>query len=196
MTHTQDPDDLYGDAPVARIEITCRRNGAMSVAGSIEDKHYALAMLDNAPEFAPAIGLIDVSGDIETLLAELTEIFARIYLANANEVLTTIVFIHGVTSLTALGGIIPFISETTARLALRFAWQSGCALYACFGTRAMAGDIEPCAQNAETLTDRALANGDEHVIKFTEACLRRNAVVPSPVYHAAVGHTLGTMRRR
>jgi hypothetical protein len=156
----------------------------------------SLAMLDDALEFAPVIGLIHVSGDIETLLAELTEIFARIYLANANEVLTTIVFIHGVTSLTALGGIIPFISETTARLALRFAWQSGCALYACFGTRAMAGDIEPCAQNAETLTDRALANGDEHVIKFTEACLRRNAVVPSPVYHAAVGHTLGTMRRR
>jgi hypothetical protein len=48
MTHAQDPDDLYGDAPVARIEITCRRNGAMSVAGSIEDLHYALAMLDNA----------------------------------------------------------------------------------------------------------------------------------------------------
>jgi hypothetical protein len=48
MTHAQDTDDLYGDAPVARIEITCRRNGAMSVAGNIEDKHYALAMLDNA----------------------------------------------------------------------------------------------------------------------------------------------------
>jgi Questin oxidase-like len=156
----------------------------------------SLAILDDSPEFAPVIGLIDVRGDIETLLAELTEIFARIYLANANEVLTTIVFIHGVTSLTALGGIIPYISETTARLALRFAWQSGCALYACFGTRATAEDIEPCAQNAETLTDRALANGDEHVIKFTEACLRRNVLVPSPVYHAAVGHTLGTMRRR
>ena len=156
----------------------------------------SLAMLDDFPEFAPVIGLIDVSGDIAMLLAELTEIFARIFLANAHDGLTTIVFIHGVTSLTALGGIIPYVSETTARSALRFAWQSGCALYACFGTRAMTEDIEPCAQDAETLTDRALANGDEHVIKFTEACLRRDAIVPSPAYRAAVDHALCTMRRR
>jgi hypothetical protein len=153
-------------------------------------------MLDDFPQFAPVIGLVDVSGEIEALVAELTEIFARIYLANAHDVLTTIVFIHGVTSLTALGGITPYISETTARSALRFAWQSGCAFYACFGTRALAEDIEPCAHNAETLIDRALANGDEHVIKFTEACLRRDALVPSPAYRAAVDHALGTMRRR
>ena len=156
----------------------------------------SLAMLDDFPQFAPVIGLVDISGEIEALLAELTEIFVRIYLANAQDVLTTIVFIHGVTSLTALGGITPYIRDTTGRLALRFAWQSGCALYACFGTRALAEDIEPCAQNAETLIDRALANGDEHVIKFTEACLRRDALVPSPAYRAAVDHALGTMRRR
>ena len=155
----------------------------------------SLAMLDDFPEFAPVIGLIDVSADIEMLLAELTEIFARIYLANAQDGLTTIVFIHGVTSLAAFGGVIPNVSETTARSALRYAWQSGCALYACFGTRAMAEDIEPCAQNTETLIDRAVANGDEHVIKFTEACLRRNALAPSPIYRAAVDHALGTIPR-
>jgi len=110
--------------------------------------------------------------------------------------LTTIVFIHGVTSLTALGSIIPYISETTAGAALRYAWQSACALYACFGTSAMAENVEPCAQNAEALIDRALANGDEHVIKFTEACLRRGALAPSPAYRAAVDHALGAMRRR
>jgi hypothetical protein len=156
----------------------------------------SLAMLDDFAEFAPVLGLIDVSGDIETSLAELTEIFVRIYLANARDVLTTIVFIHGVTSLAALGSIIPYISETNVRSALRYAWQSGCALYTCFGTSDMAEDREPCAQNAETLIDRALANGDEHVIKFTEACLRRDALVPSPAYRAAVNHALGTMRRR
>jgi hypothetical protein len=156
----------------------------------------SLAMLDDFPEFAPVIGLIDVSGDIETLLAELTETFARIYLANAHDVLTTIVFIHGVTSLTALGGIIPYIGESTARSALRYGWQTGCALYACFGTRAMAEDAEPCSQDTQTLIDRALVNGDEHVVKITEACLRRDALVPSSTYRAVVGHALGTMRRR
>ncbi len=156
----------------------------------------SLAMLDDFPEFAPVIGLVDVSGDIPTLLAELTEIFAQIYLANAHDGLTTIVFIHGVTSLGACGGIIPYINKSTACSLLRFAWQSGCALYTCFGTRAMAESVEPCTQDAETLIDRALANGDEHVIKFTEACLRRDALVPSPAYRAAVDHALGTMRRR
>jgi len=86
----------------------------------------SLAMLDDFPQFAPVIGLVDVNGESEALVAELTEIFARIYLANARDVLTTIVFIHGVTSLTALRSITSYISETTARLALRFAWQSGC----------------------------------------------------------------------
>jgi hypothetical protein len=156
----------------------------------------SLATLDDFPEFAPVIGLVDVSGDIETLLAELTETFARIYLVNAHEGLTTIVFIHGVTSLAAIGGIIPYINETTARSALRYAWQSGCALYACFGTSAIAEHIEACPQNAETLIDRALVNGDEHVIKFTEACLRRDTLVPSPAYRAAVDHAHGIMRRR
>lgn len=156
----------------------------------------SLAMLDDFPEFAPVLGLIDVGGDIETLLAELTEIFARIYLTNAHDVLTTIIFIHGITSLTALGGIIPYISETTARSALRYGWQTGCALYACFSTRAMAEDMEPSTQDTQTLIDRALVNGDEHVIKITEACLRRDALVPLPAYRSVVDHALGTMPRR
>jgi hypothetical protein len=32
-----------------------------------------------------------------------------------------------------------------------------------------------------------VANGDEHVIKFTEACLCRHKIAPSPVYPAAIG---------
>jgi hypothetical protein len=48
--HSQDPDALYDDAPIARIEITCRRNGALSVGGSIDNLEYALACLDNAKD--------------------------------------------------------------------------------------------------------------------------------------------------
>jgi len=156
----------------------------------------SLAMLDDFPEFAPVIGLIDVGGDIEQLLAETTEIFARIYLGNAHDVQTTIVFIHGVTSLSALAGIIPYIGRTAARSAVRYAWQAGCALYACFGTEPMAEEIEPRRSGSDALIDRAIANGDEHVIKFTEACLRRDAVVPSPAYGAAANHAINTIRRR
>jgi len=47
---TQDPDALYDDAVVARLEICCRRNGSLSVGGDISNLPYALAILDNAKD--------------------------------------------------------------------------------------------------------------------------------------------------
>ena len=50
IEHAQDPDHLYDDAVIAKIEICVRRNGAMSTAGSIEDLNYALSLLDHAKD--------------------------------------------------------------------------------------------------------------------------------------------------
>jgi hypothetical protein len=157
----------------------------------------ALARLDDFPEFAPAIGLADLDGDIGRRLAQLTELFARIFLANAHNGLTAIVFIHGVTSLTALGHIAPQVSEATARSLLRHGWQAGCGLYACFGGEtAFAAEVAPTGEDPESLIERALANGDEHVIKFAEACLARHALTASPAYPAAVAQVLTLIGRR
>jgi hypothetical protein len=157
----------------------------------------ALARLDDFPEFAPAIGLADLDGDIGRRLAQLTELFARIFLANAHNGLTAIVFIHGVTSLTALGHIAPQVSEATARSLLRHGWQAGCGLYACFGGEtAFAAEVAPTEEDPESLIERALANGDEHVIKFAEACLARHALAPSPAYPVAVAQVLTLIGRR
>lgn len=41
-------DDLHGDTVVASIEIKLRRNGSMSVGGSITDETYARYLLDTA----------------------------------------------------------------------------------------------------------------------------------------------------
>jgi hypothetical protein len=157
----------------------------------------SLAMLDDLPEFGPSIGLIDTGGELAPLLSEITEVFARVYLANAHDIRSTIAFIHGLTSPAALANIAPLVSDRTARATLGYAWQSGCALYACFGgDTAMAEDIEPHEENEDDLADRATAHGDEHVIKFTEACLQRHAISPSPVYFAAIDHVLGVIPRR
>jgi hypothetical protein len=157
----------------------------------------SLAMLDAFPEFASVTGLIDLGGDIDRRLAELTDVFARVYLANAHDRLTAIVFIHGVTSLSALGNIIPAVSETTARTALRFAWQSGCALYACYGSGVcMAEEIAHRAEDKRIFVDRAVAHGDEHVIKFTEACLQRYSLSPSPAYVSAIYSALSLLPPR
>jgi Questin oxidase-like len=165
--------------------------------GQVGNITAALRVLDDMPEFSPAIGLIDTDGDLVLLVAELTEVFARVYLVNAHDIRTTIAFIHGVTSPAALGNIAPEITERTARAALPFAWQSGCGLYACFGgDTAMAEAIEPAEADEDGLVDRAIAHGDEHVIKFTEACLHRHTLSPSPVYIAAADHVRGMIPRR
>jgi len=156
----------------------------------------ALAGLDEFPEFAPAIGLIDVAGESEPLLAELTDLFDRVYLANVGSILSAIVFIHGVTSLTALGHIAPHVGDETRQALLRYGWQAGCGLYACFGGAGYAAEVVPREEHRDSLIDRAIANGDEHVIKFTEACLGRDAVAPSPAYRAAVANVLATIDRR
>ena len=149
----------------------------------------SLAMLDDLPEFAEAIGLIDTRRDLPPLLAELTEVFARVYLANAHDIRSTIAFIHGVTSPAALGNIAPLVSDRTARATVRYAWQAGCGLYACFGGKTvMALNVEPREADTDGLVERAIAHGDEHVIKFTGACLHRHTLDPSPVYFAAVDH--------
>lgn len=151
----------------------------------------SLDALGEFPDFAPVIGLIDVSGDAPALVTELTEVFARVYLANTHDVLTAIVFIHGVTSVAALGNILPHLDDATARAALRFAWQAGCGLYAAFGSRpAPLADIEPPHEDADTLVDMAIAHGDEHAIKFTETCLRHHALNLSPAYLAAARNAL------
>lgn len=156
----------------------------------------SLWALNEFPEFAPVIGLIDVSGDPSRLIAELAEVFARVYLANTHDILTAIVFIHGVTSVAALGSILPYLDDATARAALRFAWQTGCGLYAAFGSRPTpAGVIEPPREDGDTLVDMAIAHGDEHTIKFTEACLRYHALQPSPAYLAAARNALDTLPR-
>jgi hypothetical protein len=157
----------------------------------------ALKGLDEFPDFAPVIGLVDLAGDVDGLLAQLTDLFARIYLANVTNGLTAIVFIHGVTSLAALGHIAPHVGEATARRLLRYGWQAGGGLYACFGSGiGVAEEVAPADLDGPSLINRAIAHGDEHVIKFTEACLDRDARDSSPVYRAAAAHVLGAIARR
>jgi Questin oxidase-like len=157
----------------------------------------ALAVLGDFTEFAPVIGWLDTGGPLAPLIGELTELFARVFLANAHNIPTTIAFIHAVTSHAALGNIAPHVGEATARTALRYAWQTGCGLYACYGDgTAMAEDFELPDVGEEGRVDRAIVNGDEHVIKFTEACLSRYALAPSPAYLAAADHVCEIVRRR
>ena len=80
--------------------------------------------------------------------------------------------------------LLPYLDSTARAEILRYAWQGAAALHSGLSGRAPAAQARP-APDAADLVDRAVATGDEHAIKFTEACLREHAVRARPVYLAA-----------
>ncbi len=65
---TRDPDDIHGDTVVASLEIKLRRNGAMSVGGSITDEESALAMLVTAMDTVRSYHAKRRTGNVSQLI--------------------------------------------------------------------------------------------------------------------------------
>lgn len=184
--------DSYGPRQaIARVEIVPR--GRRRFSGTIVS---SLAALDEWPAFAPTIGLLDVGADPESCVDELAETFARVLLANAHDPLTSIVFIHGVTSLAAVANLLPHLQNDTARRVVRYGWQAAAGLYAAFGVRPPpAGDLDPETEHWDDLIERAIEHGDEHAIKLVEAARQLDARAPSPAYAASVSHAIRLLPR-
>lgn len=153
--------------------------------GLIFDK---LRRLDDFPPFATVADLVDSSGDASRFISDLTETFAGIYLANARDFMSAFTCIHAVTGPSAIRLLAPYVKPEEVRHLLRYGWQAAAALYAAFGSTLVPDALDARARNREDLIDRAVASGDEHAIKFTEACLREYALNPKPVYLLAAGH--------
>jgi len=158
--------------------------------GLIFDK---LRRLDDFPPFATVADLVDSSGDASRFVSDLTETFAAVYVANAQERFTNI---HAVTGPSAIRLLLPYVKPEAAHHLLRYGWQAAAGLYAAFGQTPVAGLLDGRAQSKEDLIDRAVATGDEHAIKFTEACLREYALNPKPVYLSAARHATDARLRK
>jgi hypothetical protein len=156
----------------------------------------ALGKFVEFPQFAPVIDTVDFGDELDAAVAALAELFAGAYLANAVDTRTFIVFVHSVTAVHALGNLLPHVNAPTGRSLACSAWQAGCGLYAAFGGAPPLDTIETGDDDPDALVDQAIENGDEHVIKFTEACIACHKIAPSPVYFAAIRHALGVVRRR
>jgi hypothetical protein len=115
-------------------------------------------------------------------------------MTNARDFLTAIAFVHAVTGPAALRPMLPLLGVETAQAALAYVWQASAGLYATFATaQDIAGlDLDTNAGAAE-LTERAIACGDEHAIKFTAACLAEHALNPQPVFLAAADRAIGLL---
>ena len=154
-------------------------------SGNITDR---LRPVERFAPFAAASDLVDASGDASAFLSDLTETFAGVFLASVPPG-SLITFIHGVTGPSAVRLLLPHLDPAARAAALRYAWQGAAAFYSGFSGKAPApshGDVPERA----SLIDRAIATGDEHAIKFTEACLREHALNPKPVYLAAALHAV------
>ena len=140
------------------------------------------------PEAVAALGPVTVS--------DLTAAFARVYLANAEH--AAIPLVHAVTAPTALRSLLPLLPPEQHRGAVGDVWRACAALLLGFGT-VNAAPIDPDAPHApglahDELADRAVASGDEHAIKLTEACLREHAIAPDPAYLAAAADACDRLR--
>jgi hypothetical protein len=153
----------------------------------------ALTQLDSFEPFKDTLDGVDPSVNASAFLSDLTATFARVFLANAHDIYTTIAFVHAVTGPSALRPLLPHLRDATTHEALAYAWQAAAAMYATFGTRT---DLtrrhlyEAKAWDASELFDRAIACGDEHAIKFTEVCLREHAHNPDAAFFAAADHAI------
>jgi Questin oxidase-like len=156
----------------------------------------ALAQLDTFTPFANILDLVDSAGDSSAFLSDLTATFARLYLANAKSLLSTIVFVHSVTGPSSLRPMLPYLSAQDAAVALRYGWQAAAALFTVYGLKVAPEDcFASPSYDREDLVARAIESGDEHAIKFTEVCLREYELNPQPEYLLAARHASGILGR-
>ena len=151
-----------------------------------------LAGLERFAPFRDVAARVALSGDPSAFFSDLTETFARVYLDNATPG-KVITFVHAVTGPSAARLLLPYADAAGTRALMRYAWQAAAALYVAMGDRRDTPAPDGAPLDAQTLVERAVANGDEHAIKLTEACLREDAIHPRPAYRLAAQDALGRL---
>jgi hypothetical protein len=179
-------------------------NGEQSLAEAIEglgrvSRPSRLADLQSNPGYGEALSALRPS-PAGWRLSEMTSTFAGVYLAHPE--VQPVPMIHGVTAPAAMRIALAHLPDEQQLPSVAAMWRVHVALLLMFtqdaGTErdslgaASDGGVPPW----HDLFSRALENGDEHVIKFTEACYRENALQPDPRFPAAVQAALDRIHFR
>ena len=137
------------------------------------------ALADDA-RFPAAVGALRPPSDVGIALRELAATFSQIFLGYGRQ--RPIPLLHAVTAPVAARSVLPLLPAELARPTHDALWQVAAALYTVY-TGGVAPEPIPATGPPEpdALADRAVATGDEHAIKLTEACLRLYAETPDPV---------------
>lgn len=150
------------------------------------------AYRDGLHELAP--------GEADRVLSEMTATFAGVYLAHPE--VPPVPLIHGVTAPAAIRLVLPYLPPDLRVPSVAAMWQSHLALLLTF-TASPSGEDGVYEQAAARevpaspeLIARALDNGDEHVIKLTEAALREHGLRPDPRFLGAIVAAQNRIGRR
>ena len=148
-----------------------------------------LEALGGSTDFAGVAHLVDASIEPSAFLSDMARSLAAVFLRDSGPD-TLIALVHGLTAPSAARLLGPYLAPRDRAVTLRYAWQAGAALYSRFGRPMRHVELPEELPARENLVDRAVATGDEHAIKFTEACLREDAIDPHPIFrHAAAKAT-------
>jgi len=131
----------------------------------------ALEQIHNVPDFAPVIGMIDLSENLGDLADAVASVFAQVFLEQTHSPLSAIVYTHSITTVSAILNISSHVSEETLRALLAYGWQAACGLYCAYGLSPYPGPGVMEGESEKEIAEKAVAHGDDHVIKLSEACL-------------------------
>lgn len=147
------------------------------------------ADLNDNPGYLEALSALSPL-DAGRRLSEMTSTFAGVYLAHPDG--PPVPMIHGVTAPAAMRIALRQLPDELHEPSVAAMWRVHVALLLMFtqDTGAEQHSLDVATHTGLTswqnLFGRALESGDEHVIKFTEACYRENALQPDPRFPAAV----------
>lgn len=178
--------DLDATAAVAalpRLALADRPNGIPGIAPWLD----ALA---GVPGYVAALERWAAPSDPDTALDEIIEAAARVLAARED---APIAFCHAVTAPSAVRLVLPHLPTELHHATVVATWSASAGLIAAFANAPTTDESAPATftggtsptEQRQWLTARALAHGDEHVIKLTAAALREHSRTDSPTLLAA-----------
>ncbi len=135
----------------------------------ISDRVAAVA--DIADEFEQGVASLGWTGGAVDLLDQLASGGSSAYLRNADAG-GAFGLLHAVTSPLSCELVLPWLAEEDRDAALGYVWQAAAALHVAYDIDRSTPAPTDAPPSTDALVDRALASGDEHAIKLTEAALR------------------------
>jgi hypothetical protein len=146
-----------------------------------------------ADEFEQGVASLGWSGEGLELLDQLASGGAVAYLRNADQG-GAIGLLHAVTSPLACDLVLPWLGAEDRDAALGYVWQAAAALHVAYDVDRSTPILAGAEPSADGLVDRALASGDEHAIKLTEAALRSHARSGDPLLLLAAADACTRLR--